>query len=79
MTNFEKVFRDTLDKLEVDAKEVGLTLTSICRSTGVSRATPDRWRKQPPNTVEILTKMQGVVVAERERLAHEAKHGLHHD
>lgn len=79
VNNFEQAFQEALDKLEADAKEVGLTLTSICRDTGVSRATPDRWRKEPPKTVEILTRMQGVVDARRAKLAEEAKNALHHD
>lgn len=77
--NFEKVFQQELDKLEADAKEVGLTLTSICRDTGVSRATPDRWRKEPPKTVEILTKMQNLVAERRAQLANESANALHHD
>lgn len=79
MADFEKTFQEALDKLEVDAKAVGLTLTSICRDTGVSRATPDRWRKEPPKTVELLKKMQEVVEAKRQRLAEDAANGLHHD
>lgn len=59
--NFEQDFQAALNKLEEDAKAVGMTLTSICRATGVSRATPDRWRKTPPKTVELLRQMQEVV------------------
>jgi len=77
--NFEQVFHQTIDKLEEDAKAVGLTFTSICRDTGVSRATPDRWRKKVPNTVKILSEMQSVVAERQAQLAEEQKNALHHD
>ena len=62
MANFEKDFFAALDKLEVDAKAVGLNLTSICKETGVSRATPGRWRREVPMTVQLLRQMQDVVI-----------------
>lgn len=79
MKDFEKTFQDTLDQLEADAKREGLTLTSICRDTGVSRATPDRWRKQPPKTIEILKRMQGIVETKRQENLKAAANALHHD
>ena len=63
MANFEKDFFAALDQLEVDAKAVGLNLTSICKETGVSRATPGRWRREVPMTVQLLRQMQDVVVS----------------
>lgn len=71
-TNFEQQFNAALDQLEKDATEVGLTLTSICRTTKVSRATPDRWRKETPKTVAILKAMQKVVSDKRAELARAA-------
>jgi transposase-like protein len=79
VNTFEQTFQQALDQVEKDAKEVGMTITSICRDLGISRATPDRWRKEPPKTVEILTKMQGIVAARREQIAREEASGLHHD
>lgn len=76
--NFVQVFHGALDQLEADAKQQGLTLTSICRDTGVSRATPDRWRKEVPKTVELLGRMQEVVEAKRVQNEKESG-GLHHD
>ena len=73
--NFVQDFHAAIDKLEQDAKDVGLTLTSICRDTGVSRATPDRWRKKNPKTIELLSQMQALVTAEREKNANK----LHQD
>lgn len=58
---FEKQFREKLDEIESRAKEVGLNMTTICRETGISRATPDRWKRQLPKTVRLVTAMEEVV------------------
>lgn len=79
MSNFVKTFDAALDQLEEDAKEVGMTLTSLCRDTGVSRATPDRWRKVTPKTIEILSKMQDLVRAEQAKRERAGLDTLHHD
>lgn len=69
MSSYVQDFYAALDKLEVDAKAVDMTLTSICKATGISRATPDRWRRETPTTVMLLTKMQQVVRDEEARRA----------
>lgn len=69
MSNFVDDFKTALDNLESDAKSVGLNLTSICRETGVSRATPDRWRKHIPKTIEIVAEMQRVVAEAKNKPA----------
>lgn len=68
--NFVQVFNKAVDQLETDAKRVGLTLTSICRQTGVSRATPDRWRKEVPKTVQLLGQMQDIVRQKEQEAQH---------
>ena len=60
-TNFEDEFRQRIEKLETDAKSIGLNFTSICREAGVSRATPDRWKKSTPTTIALVAKMEGIV------------------
>ena len=59
--NFTEVFNDTISKLESDAKAVGSNMTEICREAEVSRTTPDRWKANPPATVALVTKLQGIV------------------
>lgn len=59
--DFKQQFYDAMDKLEADAKAAGLNFTQICKETGISRATPDRWKKHLPKTVELVTRMQQVV------------------
>jgi hypothetical protein len=63
-TSFADVFKARMEKLEKDAKAVGLNLTSICKKADISRATPDRWKRTTPKTIEIVDKMEQVV-AER--------------
>lgn len=70
---FSDVFRDALDKIETDARKVDLNLTQLCKMTGISRATPDRWRKKMPKTIELIDEMQDIIVAERDRTVHEPK------
>lgn len=63
--NFEELFRKRLEKIETDAREVGLNLTSVCQQAGISRATPDRWKRSTPKTIEIVARMESIVSAHR--------------
>jgi transposase-like protein len=69
MTNptFEQEFKRRLAAVEEQAREIGETWTSICRETGISRATPDRWRQATPNTV-LLDLVEGHVAKKRKEL-----------
>jgi len=58
---FTDAFLERIRAIETDARAVGLNFTSICKEAGVSRATPDRWRKSTPKTIEIVTKMEEIV------------------
>lgn len=58
---FGEVFRERIDKVVEDAKAAGINLTVVCKGAGVSRATPDRWRRKLPKTIEIVDKMEKVV------------------
>lgn len=70
---FDDVFRQTLADLEARAHAVGMTWNSLCKEAGIARATPDRWRANSPKTVELVTKMQGIVSeAEKNSASHPA-------
>jgi hypothetical protein len=58
---FEAVFRQRVAKIEADARAVGLNMTSICKDAGISRATPDRWKRGTPRTIEIVDQMEQIV------------------
>lgn len=60
-TTFTDTFKKRLTEIEGEAKAAGLNFTSICKEAGISRATPDRWKKSVPKTVEILTLMETVL------------------
>lgn len=58
---FGEVFRERLDQVEEGAKAAGINMTVVCKDAGISRATPDRWRRKLPKTIEIVDKMEKVV------------------
>lgn len=67
---FDAVFRETVTRLEADAKAVGLNFTKLCKTAKVSRSTPGRWRgKRVPKTISLISEMQRIVEAERQKLA----------
>lgn len=59
---FEVEFQARLANIKQRAEEAGVSLTSICRETGVARATPDRWLANTPNTIKLLDKLEAEVV-----------------
>jgi len=61
--SFQAMFMERLDEIESRAKKVGLTMTDLCRRSGVARATPDRWRSRPPKSVELVDDLEDVVLA----------------
>lgn len=68
--SFQQEFRARLDSIEARAKAVGLTITHVCRMSGIARATPDRWRQEAPLSVRLVDKMEAVVAeAEQARAA----------
>ena len=58
---FTDEFKKRVEKIEADAKAVGLNFTSICKEAGISRATPDRWKKSTPKTIAIVSEMESIV------------------
>lgn len=62
---FEAEFHRRLAAIAADAAEIGETWTSICRATGISRATPDRWHAETPNTIALLDQMAAYVARRR--------------
>lgn len=65
---FDEVFKKRIVQLERDARDVGLNLTSVCKLAGISRATPDRWKRKAPATIEIVTRMDAIIAEHRESL-----------
>ena len=61
-STFEAEFRRRLDDIIKRGQAVGLTVTALCKKTGIARATPDRWRKNAPLSVTLVAE---VVAAEQ--------------
>lgn len=72
MNTFEEEFQARIEAIERDAAEIGETWSSICRATGISRATPDRWRAATPNTIVLLDTMAKYVADKRAELVAQA-------
>lgn len=68
-TTFYNQFIAELDDIESRAKRVGSSITDICREAGIARATPDRWRKKAPKSVDLIDKMRKAVNEAEERAA----------
>lgn len=67
--DFETVFRKTVTEMEAEAREAGTNLTEVCRETGVSRATPDRWKRRAPKTIRNVAQMQRAIRARKNESA----------
>lgn len=66
--SFEADFKARLNDIYERGKKAGLSVSAICDSAGVARATPDRWRAKTPLTITLVDKMEAVV-AEAEKRA----------
>ena len=65
---FGRVFDERLKAIEAEAKACGLDWTKICREAGVSRATPDRWKKTHPKTIDLVENLEKVVAKHKASL-----------
>ena len=60
-TTFTEEFRKRIRSIESEAVACGLNWTTLCKEAGLSRATPDRWKKKTPKTVEVVAKLEEIV------------------
>lgn len=63
---FAEDFQAKIAEIEQEANACGLNWTSLCKEAGLSRATPDRWRKKIPKTIEVVTKMQEIIARHKQ-------------
>lgn len=68
---FQQAFLARLDDIERRGRACTppLSLTSICKASGVARATPDRWRAKPPKSVALMDQLEAVVIAAEKQVA----------
>jgi|GEM_PF-2840361 len=69
--NAYELFIDKLDEVQRRAERIGSNLTDVCREANISRATPNRWRREIPNTLEALVKMEEYVAGLERKLKQE--------
>jgi hypothetical protein len=58
---FSETFQNRLDDIERRALRAETNLTAVCKALKISRATPDRWRRKTPRTIEIIEQMERFV------------------
>jgi len=59
MTKFSEKFRRELEDIKARASRPGVGgLKAVCKEAGISRATPDRWLAETPNTIKAMDKLQ---------------------
>ena len=68
MTSFSDAFAEKLKEIERRAKAAGSNMTQVCKTTGVARATYERWGHRAPQTVAKVDEL----MAEVERLEQQA-------
>jgi hypothetical protein len=62
MNSFSDVFAARLQSIELRAKRAGSNMTQVCKTTGVARATYERWRLRAPQTVAKVDELEREVV-----------------
>ena len=63
MKTFEDDFKERLNAIVARGEAVGISVTELCRRTGISRATPDRWCKSAPLSIRLVDKLESEVAA----------------
>lgn len=66
---FEEEFRTRLDSIIKRGAAVGMSVTELCKATKIARATPDRWRKKAPKTIELVDQFEAEVAKAERRAA----------
>lgn len=62
-------FIEKLDEIESRAKNIGSTITEVCRDANIARATPDRWRSKAPKSIDLMVKLEKAVEAAEQKAA----------
>jgi transposase-like protein len=71
-----------LNKIDLDniyqeivrlSEDSGLNLTQLCRQVNVSRSVLERWKKETPKSLAILSKMLKVIDSAKERSSNVVK------
>lgn len=61
MTTFTEEMQKRLKDIEARAKAVGSNMTQVCKSTGIARATFERWGDRAPQSVSKVDELDAEV------------------
>lgn len=71
-TTFEEEFYRRVELIRERAKKAGTNITHLCRVSGVSRTTPERWEKRVPKSIGLIDQMMAALEEiERDNAAQE--------
>lgn len=54
-------FAQRIRDLDARVRAIGVSWSQICRATGTARATPDRWLRRVPKSVETMAAMEKAI------------------
>lgn len=55
---FEAEFQRRIDEIKRRAAAAGTSITALCQSTKIARATPDRWQQKAPKTIRLVDELE---------------------
>ena len=61
MQTFEGQFRNAVNSIRQRALGTGMSVSELCRQSGVSRTAFDRWGSSIPNTITLVDKLETTV------------------
>lgn len=61
MPTFAQEHSRRVADIESRAKAVGTNMTQVCKTTGIARATYERWVSRPPQSVTKLDELEAEV------------------
>lgn len=47
-------FTERMRDIAARASRLGISISELCRRTDTARATPDRWMRRPPKSIETM-------------------------
>jgi hypothetical protein len=63
--SFSVVFNEALDAITSEALLLDVPMAELCSDAGISRATPSRWKRRPPRTVQTVVKLEAALAKRR--------------
>jgi len=65
--SFGEAFDAAVARIVADAERLGVTMSDLCESAGVSRTTPHRYMKRRPETVENIVALENEIAKHKRK------------